>query len=333
MSNVTVDHPGSISQLKKIDFFISRTGKDSDIAILIARFLQEVGATTLLQDEDFGHTSFMAMMAKGWSSGARLICVLSPDYQKSEHCKSEYEVALTKDPRNINERIIVLRIAECDPIEHLAPLPYTDLVPILHDASEFALIVRGAVGLETDQGEADLTALHRRAPKQIVHRNVGPNSNFTGRQEHLDHLNTALSAGQTAALTNTGHAAALAGLGGIGKTVLAREFAWQNRECYQGVWWVRAEARDTLLDDLIDLGSHFIPGLKTVEDREAAAQSALDHIWQGNYAKPWLIVYDNVEKPDNLEHLKPRGGTHILITTRWPDWLWRGRRNTGRCLP
>ena len=73
-------------------------------------------------------------------------------------------------------------------------------------------------------------------------------------------------------------------------------------------------------EDLIELGSHFIPGLQGAEDRPKAARAALDHIWQGKFPLPWLIVYDNVEKPGDLEHLTPRGGAHILITSRWPHW-------------
>ncbi len=319
---VTGPAASATAEADKIDFFISRTGSDKDIAVLIARILRDAGYKTLLQDDDFGHASFMAMMAKGWSSGARLVCLLSGDYQKSEYCKKEYEVALTQihDPRNLKQQVIVLRIAECDPIEHLADLAYTDLMPVLYDATAFARAVRGAVGATKDRVEIDFAALCRRAPKQIVHPSIEENPNFAGREEDLARLNAALSAGRTAALTNSGHAATLSGLGGVGKSVLAREFAWRNKGRYQGIWWVRAEKRETLFEDLIEPGSHFIPGLQGAEDRPKAARAALDHIWQGTFQLPWLIVYDNVEKPGDLEHLTPRGGAHILITSRWPHW-------------
>ena len=181
---------------------------------------------------------------------------------------------------------------------------------------EFVTAIRGYVAL-------DHAAVDRQAgafAEQIVHPNVEENPNFAGREEDLARIDAALSAGRTAALTNSGHAAALSGLGGVGKSVLAREFAWRNRGRYQGVWWVRAEKPETLLEDLIELGSHFIPGLQGAEDRPKAARAALDHIWQGKFPLPWLIVYDNVEKPGDLEHLTPRGGAHILITSRWPHW-------------
>ena len=295
----------------EIDFFISRTGKDKDVAILIARILQAAGYTTLLQDDDFGHTSFMAMMAKGFASGARIVALLSADYQKSEYCQTEYQYPLIDDQHNRKQRLIVLRIGECAPIDFLKALPYVDLVPVLQDASAFARAVRGAVGATKDRQEIDSAALLRRSPKQIVHRAVEANPRFAGRGDELLRLDAALSSGRSAALTNSGHAAAVSGLGGVGKSVLAREFAWRNRDRYQGVWWIRAETPTILLDDLIELGSHFIPGLATREDRLEAARDTVDHIWQGKFEKPWLLVYDNVEKPGDLEYLTPRGGAHI----------------------
>jgi tetratricopeptide (TPR) repeat protein len=181
---------------------------------------------------------------------------------------------------------------------------------------EFVTAIRGHVALDHAAVDREAGA----AAEQIVHPNVEENPSFAGREEDLARIDAALSAGRTAALTNSGHAAALSGLGGVGKSVLAREFAWRNRGRYQGVWWVRAEKPETLLEDLIELGSHSIPGLQEAKDRTKAASAALDHIWQGKFPLPWLIVYDNVEKPGDLEHLTPRGGAHILITSRCPHW-------------
>ena len=136
--------------------------------------------------------------------------------------------------------------------------------------------------------------------------------------------------GGKAALTNVAAAsavrssgaasAAVKGLGGVGKSVLAQEYAWRNRARYHGVWWIRAEKSETLLDDLIELGARFIPGIKEVPDRAQAAHAALDHIAQMRAERPWLLVYDNVDQPGGLEKLTPVDGAHALITTRWSDW-------------
>jgi hypothetical protein len=106
----------------------------------------------------------------------------------------------------------------------------------------------------------------------------------------------------------------------VGKSVLAKEYAWRNRGRYQGVWWVRAETRETLLDDLIALGSRFIGGLDEVPEREQAARAAIEHLEQDGWEKPWLVVYDNVDEPRALDKLTPRTGAQVLITTRWSEW-------------
>jgi len=196
----------------KYSFFISRAGKDKDIALLIAQILRTAGATTFLQ-EDFGPTSFMAKIAEGWGSGARLICILSKSYQNSEYTKKEYEVVLAHDPRNLKQRVIVLRVEDgCQPIEHLTDLAYTDLVPYLNDATVLAKVVRGAVGLAADQSEVDVARVHIRA-RQIVHAEIWENKSFVGRKDDIERLHDALWSTGSAALTNTTGAAALSGLG------------------------------------------------------------------------------------------------------------------------
>jgi tetratricopeptide (TPR) repeat protein len=157
---------------------------------------------------------------------------------------------------------------------------------------------------------------------QVLHPEVRALPGFAGRTVELATLEAALwEKGGTAAVTDAqAAAAAVKGLGGVGKSVLAREYAWHNRGRYQGVWWVRAERRETLADDLIELGARFIPGLREAPERDKAARRALDWIEQAGFARPWLIVYDDVEEPGVLKDLTPRTGAHVLVTTRWSQW-------------
>ena len=95
----------------------------------------------------------MARMAEGFSGGKHMIALLSRAYQQSEFCKKEYEQVLADDPRNLRERLLVFRIDDVVPIEHLKDLAYTDLLPVLSDSSALARIVRVAVGIEKRQAE------------------------------------------------------------------------------------------------------------------------------------------------------------------------------------
>lgn len=157
---------------------------------------------------------------------------------------------------------------------------------------------------------------------KIMHNNIRAVPGFTGREDLLAGIEAVLwRQGGTAALTNSDeHAAAVKGLGGVGKSMLAREYAWQARERYRGIWWVRAETEQTIIDDLIDLGSHLMPNLKEVLEQNRAVRLALDAIAGSGPGKPWLIVYDNVEKPGAIARLTPVTGAHVLVTSRWPRW-------------
>ncbi|MGF1620473.1 MAG: tetratricopeptide repeat protein [Rhodomicrobiaceae bacterium] len=168
----------------------------------------------------------------------------------------------------------------------------------------------------------------QRSPTQILHPEIRPVAGFTGRDNQLAAIDAALwQGGGSAALTN---AAAIHGLGGVGKTVLARMYGWRNRARYRGVWWLRAETQDeadqTLIDDLLALGSELqIPRFDEIRERDQsrAIQLTLAAIEQSGAETPWLMIYDNAEKPNAIEKLTPRSGAHLLITTRWPHWHGR----------
>ena len=69
------------------DFFISRTGADADMADLIADVVREAGRTPFYQNANFGHADFMRRMEQAYASGARMIALLSHDYQQSDYCR------------------------------------------------------------------------------------------------------------------------------------------------------------------------------------------------------------------------------------------------------
>ena len=153
----------------------------------------------------------------------------------------------------------------------------------------------------------------------MLHDRIREVPNFTGRREDLAALDRALWSGKTAVITQ----AAVQGLGGVGKSTLAIQYAFENRERYAGAWWLGADTQAGIVDGLVALGAIFIPGLAEAKDRAEAARAALKFIADGGFEKPWLLLYDNVEQPKALDGLLPRAGAQVLITTRFPDWKGR----------
>ncbi|MEA5449640.1 tetratricopeptide repeat protein [Leptolyngbya sp. CCNP1308] len=127
---------------------------------------------------------------------------------------------------------------------------------------------------------------------------------FTGREDQLEAIHTAL--------TSRGRAA-LSGLGGIGKTQTALEYVYRHQREYEQVFWVRAEQETELISGYVALAKALeIPGHQQ-EDQQANV--ALMKQWLAAH-DGWLLVLDNA---DDLRQLRPYLSTtngHILLTTR-----------------
>src|SRR5215470_19147399 len=76
------------------------------------------------------------------------------------------------------------------------------------------------------------------------------NPYFTGREDILSQLHRTLHTENTVALS---HPQGISGLGGIGKTQTALEYAYRYRTDYSAVFWVRADSTTALTSSLVEL--------------------------------------------------------------------------------
>ena len=127
---------------------------------------------------------------------------------------------------------------------------------------------------------------------------------FTGREDQLQAIHTAL--------TSRGRAA-LSGLGGIGKTQTALEYAYRHRSEYDQVFWLRAEQETELLTGYVALAKALqIPGHQQ-EDQQAIV--ALMKQWLVSH-DGWLLILDNADDLPMVRPYLPTTSGHILFTTR-----------------
>jgi len=147
------------------------------------------------------------------------------------------------------------------------------------------------------------------------------NPNFTGRATELETLR--------ANLIFRGRpsppAQVISGMGGVGKTEIAIEYIHLHRDKYDIVWWIRAEHHDRVRDALISLGERLDLRLAASGGRDRAIAAVLGALESG--VRPnWLLVYDNVAEPLDLQRYLPAcpPGGHVIITSRlqaWPGYI------------
>src|SRR5579864_518822 len=93
---------------------------------------------------------------------------------------------------------------------------------------------------------------------------------FTGREDVLAQLHRALQADATVALS---HSQGISGLGGIGKTQTAVEYAYRYRQEYQSIFWVRADSSSALMADFVSIADQLQLPERTQPDQRLIVEA------------------------------------------------------------
>jgi tetratricopeptide (TPR) repeat protein len=133
---------------------------------------------------------------------------------------------------------------------------------------------------------------------------------FTGRDDMLAQVERRLADGPVAVV-------AVRGLGGMGKSQVALEYAHRMRRCgrYRVAGWVRADSAVTVAEDLAAMAP--LLGLPADGPAGEVAGSVVTAL---GARRDWLVVFDNAQAPGDLAGMLPGGGGHVLITSRNRAW-------------
>jgi tetratricopeptide (TPR) repeat protein len=146
---------------------------------------------------------------------------------------------------------------------------------------------------------------------------------FKGRDQFIADLKKSLARTEDGKATAITQSAAVHGLGGVGKTRLAVEYAWQHAADYTALLFVTADSPENLRRNLAALAAADIlklaeRDLPSEEERKAAVLSWLE-------THPgWFLILDNVDTKEAAQAAedilaKLRHG-HVLITSRLAQW-------------
>ncbi len=251
------------------------------------------------------------------SSAHLVLLLISADFLASDACYDiEMQHALERHRRG-EARVIPVIVRPCD----WRHSPFAPLQCLPHDSQPIA------TWSDQDQAFVDIVAGLRSViknlslPKASAPRAVLPaiwnipyqrNPFFIGREDLLSRLRIQLQSGQPTALSQS--PLAISGLGGIGKTQIAVEYAYQFGQEYQAVLWAYAQSNETLLSSYVALAA--LLNLQEQDEQEQMIIVQVVKQWLQTHTR-WLLILDNA---DDLavarQFLPPILGGHVLLTTR-----------------
>jgi tetratricopeptide (TPR) repeat protein len=148
-------------------------------------------------------------------------------------------------------------------------------------------------------------------PSPLWNVPYGRNKFFTGRDDVLHVLHQELQIQDAVALSQP---QAITGLGGIGKTQMALEYAYRYGSKYAAVLWVRAASSLELVSSFVELARVLNLPERDEQDQNIIVEAV--QRWLHNHTG-WLLIFDNM---DDLSVAKPflpnPGSGHLLFTTR-----------------
>lgn len=315
------------------DFFISYTRPDERWAEWIAGVLEDAGHRVFIQAWDIRPgMNFVAAMQQGAIDAERTLCLLSPAYLQSKYCTAEWTAAFVQDASGERARVLPVRVVDFNPPGLFGPLVYIDLVGKDEDAARKALLE----GIERGRAKRQGTfpgSTGKAVPKSggssapfpgalppIWTVPVPPNPHFQGRREELEALRRALV--RTDDPGAPLQPLVVHGLGGVGKTQLVVQYAWQHQAQYDAVLWVEGDTPASLNANLAALSG--ILGLpeSVATEEEVRRRAVLNWLRQNGR---WLLVLDNVDTREAAEAALPLIQTlgmagHVLITSRRSEW-------------
>jgi tetratricopeptide (TPR) repeat protein len=308
---------GSMPERNRVDFFLSRRGTVATIAQEVVGVLSEQGYKVVVQDYDIPLTAnFVEAMHEAIKNARDLVVLFTHDYEVSPYTRKEFTSFEADRAQSTEERRVVILRCEDVPLRGLfAPNVYQDLFGVDDPEERRRRILWAAEG----RSQAP-----RPPPRPFV--GVPPSlASFTGREAELDRLDAILTGGRVAAVTQATGApaaqigrAAVQGMGGVGKTSLAVEYACRYRDLYAGVWWCPAATRFGLLTSLAGLAKELGAAATAEADIEKAAKAGLRRL--AEQRATFLLVYDNVANPEAIADLLPASGARVLVTSRFVDW-------------
>jgi MinD-like ATPase involved in chromosome partitioning or flagellar assembly/tetratricopeptide (TPR) repeat protein len=245
----------------------------------------------------------------------RTVAILSPAFTRSRFAMSFARTVSDTDPLRSRGQLTAVHVADTRPTDPFIGRPSVDLSGLTEHAAIEAVL--RALELPGAESGTESTSAGPRYPGSVPRIwNVGPrNATFTGRNTVLENLRSQLTAKGSAVVLPV----ALHGLGGVGKTQVALEYAHRFKADYDLIWWINAEVSNFINESLAELARRL--NIRVGESLPDAAREALESLRvERAQNQRWLLIFDNARDPADLRDYIPDGPGHVLITSRNQSW-------------
>ena len=231
------------------DLFFSYRRHDLDRAQRLLNALAQAGVRVWRDQSDIpDQAAITAEIRQGIANSKAFLAFYSRTYPASNPCQQEITIAwlaAQQIDQNANRRIWIVSLE--DSLEHIPELLRDQQIPLLTgDGAQFAAI---AQRVKDRLCELDATLLGSGVRDLPAYQGMSPIQArfFVGRARELWDLHGKLTANRISIITGVyGQAAAqVRGLGGNGKSLLAREYSIRFGRAYPGgVFWLNAYGHD-----------------------------------------------------------------------------------------
>ncbi|PWC88449.1 hypothetical protein TSH100_07810 [Azospirillum sp. TSH100] len=317
------------------DLFISYPHADASLVRPLAEELKRLGLSVWFDEQEIGDTDAITRsIIDGLGQARMLVAWYSRAYARSRPCQWELTaayLAAQHEGGDLARRILVINPEQG--ADHIQPGELQDRRYLEGSADPAELARRIAGRLDrAARWIGDIRPLQ--APPWLAgKRRIGSNR-FVGRVPDLWSVHDGLTAASVTVITGArpgGDLVQVQGMGGIGKSMLAEEYALRFAAAYPaGIVWLSASRTGTVAPDgreaeaegaagrhLFDLALRF--GLP-VQGMEPAAVAAQVGRYLDGLGKPYLWIVDDLPTDANAAVLAhwtaPSTNGRTLITTR-----------------
>ena len=317
------------------DVFLSHNSAQKGWTLDLARRLRDGGFKVWFDDWCLrGGENWIVGLRRGVKESRHVVFVVSPESMDAVWPLFEAYLGIFLDPLGRDRKLIPIIHTRCDLPEEIGgfrhcldfcethgnPLLYefklaqlmADLDPSRERPTDFDLWVAQYDGEQWD----GIPPVRPLPAKSLMPLRASPH--FVGREDELGELETHLRAGSATAI---GQVAGATGLGGIGKTQLAVEYAHRYGPRYPGgVFWLDMEDREAIGSQVAACGGPEgmdLPGVQSLSLEEQVARVKKE--WEKD--TPRLLIFDNADDTNVVDEWRPvTGASRVLITSRRTEW-------------